>query len=465
MKINTNLKNIISLFSIDFISKLISFAAVSYIARVLGAENFGLINIAIAVLGYAMIFGSSGLNIIGTKRIAEKIKNYEAFTGNILLTKLFISLVVYVIAAVIGYIFISDEQSITLLLVYNLFLFPSAMLMEWFFQGHQKMDIISFGRIAGMLAYLLFVISFVQDSGDTVLTGIGWFIGGLVNTLFLFYLFRRNKYSLKFNIKNFNLLPLVKESFSLGIASLIAQFVVAFPIIYLGFFSTAIDAGIFSAAFRIIAFLLVIDRVFNVIFFPKIIKCFNETPERLEEIFNIVLRIISVMSLSLSILIILASDLMTTAIFGDKFTGAAFILQLLTGYFSLSIISSAFTYTLISMNKENDYTTALFWSMIIFLIIIFSFTGIMISAISLVVFQFITLVLMYLKLVKVIRIHFLRSVLLPLVITVMLVALIAYLKIDLIIMFPLAVIVGVPLLMMAGGININDFRFLKRIFT
>jgi O-antigen/teichoic acid export membrane protein len=296
------------------------------------------------------------------------------------------------------------------------------------------------------------------------MTAFGWVAGGIINVIFLFYFFLKNKFTIKFSFRNFDFINLVKESFSLSAASLIAQFVVSFPIIYLGSYYSAGDAGIFSAAFRIITFILVIDRVFNIIFFPKIIKYYNETPEKLQEIFNTVLKIISILVISLAVLIIIAGDLITVLVFGEKFADASLSLKILSGFFAFSTISSVFTYTLIGINREIEYTKALFWSMIIFLVIIYVLDGVTQSAISLVVFQFAALLIMAVKMSQLIKINLFKYFFLPAAAASIILFGLLSIEVNFYLKTAIAIIIGLPVIALSGGINSNDFKFLKRIF-
>ncbi|MGE5811242.1 MAG: oligosaccharide flippase family protein, partial [Ignavibacteria bacterium] len=232
MKLNINLKNTISLFSFEFIARLLGFLAVTYLARVLGKSSFGIINIGLAVLSYTMIFGSSGLNLLGTRKILSKSED-DGIAEEILSARIFLSIIIYLITAVLIAFLINSQELISVILVYNLFLFPSAFLLEWFFQGHQRMDLIALGRITGMAAYLLLILLLVKTSADTVMAGIAWTGGGIVNSVLLIYYFKKINHKLGVNLKNFRSFYLIKESFFLGTATAITSFVLMFPVLYL----------------------------------------------------------------------------------------------------------------------------------------------------------------------------------------------------------------------------------------
>ncbi len=188
MKINKNSLNIIYLFSLEFFVRLIGFTATTYLARVLGTSGFGLINLGLAILGYALLFGNSGLTLLGTRKIASKSGNPGELVTNILSARFLLSIIILIVSVLIVHFFITSQETENIVLIYLFYLIPFAFLLEWYFQGLQKMGVITIGRIIGMSAYLVFLIIFVKSEKDTLLTAAGWIIGGAVNS-FILWLF------------------------------------------------------------------------------------------------------------------------------------------------------------------------------------------------------------------------------------------------------------------------------------
>jgi O-antigen/teichoic acid export membrane protein len=418
MKLSRNIKNIISVFSIELLARFVAFLSVAYLARILGTLNFGIINIGLAVLSYAMIVANGGLTLFGTKKIASETGSAAKLTGDIFLSRILFSLIIFIISAVVVYSFVISKELVEVIIAYLFFLFPSAVMLEWFFQGVQRMDAIVFGKVAGSLVYFLFLLLFVTHKDDTVLTAIGWTIGGIVNSVFLLLIFFRKKFSIKFDFKNFNFNRIVGESLPLGAAAIIAQFVVMFPVIYLGFVSDVSESGIFSAAYKLIILLLALDRVFNALFFPKIVRyiSLNPDPVELEKNLNTALKFISFFGLSISLLAVISADYLILVIFGGSFAESSVVFRVLLGNFFLTLLNSVFTYTLIAMNKEKIYTISLLAGTIVFIFTIPVLTAALGSsgpAVSLVMFEFICSVLMCYRLKSSSHINIARNIILP----------------------------------------------------
>ena len=418
MKINKNSLNIIYLFSLEFFVRLIGFAATTYLARVLGTSGFGLINLGLAILGYALLFGNSGLTLLGTRKIASNSENTDELVTNILSARFFLSIIILILSVLVVYIFMTSQETENIVLIYLLYLMPFAFLLEWFFQGLQKMGVITVGRIIGMSAYLAFLIIFVKSEKDTLLTAAGWIIGGAVNSFVLLLFLKKTGYKAKIKLKNFNFIPVVRESISLSLASIIAGLAVSFPIIYLGLVTTNSNIGIYSAAFKIIVLFLTFDRVFNALFFPKIINYIHNYSEKLEDIFSSILKIIVAFSLSVGLIEIIGGKFIIISVFGKSFVDSILIFQLLTGYFTFTLINSVFSFTLIGMNKENIYTAGLTIGAIVFLlfsVILYNHYSVSGVAFSLGLFEITTLIYMSTKLKKFIKIKLFRNLFIPVI--------------------------------------------------
>ncbi len=462
-----NLKNIASLFFNEFISRFIGFIAVTYLARVLGTNGFGIINIGLAVLSYLMVFATSGLTLLGTKKIISGADDPGLFAGNILLARFTLSVIVLLVFITSVFLFMQPGEIFNVILIYSFFLLPSALLMEWFFHGHQKMDIIAAGRTFGMIAYLLALMLLVKSPHDTLLTGAAWVLGGIINVLYLFLIFKKKNYSLKYSFNPSFFSRLIKESFSLSVASIITQSVIQFPVIYLGIVSSNSAAGVYSAAYKIIILILVVDRVFSALFFPKIVKYIHNRTENLDVTFNKILKIISGLGLSVLIIFLVLAEIVVETIFGIEFKEAVLIFMILLGSFYFTLLNSIFTYTLIAMNREKVYVFALTCGAVVFfagIILLTNFFGVAGTAVSYVLFESTSFIVMGAILKKNISINIFRIVALPVSFTIIL-KFTLFTFISLPFQTIIAICAGIPVIFYLAGIGVEEFRFVKRIFA
>ncbi|MFZ0454504.1 MAG: polysaccharide biosynthesis C-terminal domain-containing protein, partial [Ignavibacteriaceae bacterium] len=251
------------------------------------------------------------------------------------------------------------------------------------------------------------------------------------------------------------------------LASIIAGLAVSFPVIYLGIVTTNTNIGIYSAAFKIIILFLTFDRVFNALFFPKIINCISNYPEKLEEIFNSILKIVVAFSLTIGLIEIVGGKFIITLVFGKLFIDSVIIFQLLTGYFTFTLINSVFSFTIIGMNKENIYTIALSIGAVIFVassIVLYDYLSVPGVALALVFFENSVLLYMAIKLKQHIKIKILRNLFTPIAGTyIIILPVLLFIKISLLIKLFIILIICFPLILILTGFSAEEIKFIKRV--
>jgi O-antigen/teichoic acid export membrane protein len=239
-----------------------------------------------------------------------------------------------------------------------------------------------------------------------------------------------------------------------------------FPAIYLGIVAGTSDVGIYSAAFRLISLFLIFDRVFSAVFFPKIVNAISQMPERLDEIFNRTLKIISLLALIVSIPMIIAGEIMIGIIFGAQFSGSVLIFQMLTGFFAFTLINSVLSYTLIAVNKEGIYILALTISVLTFLAAVvllnaeYMTVGI---AAALIIYEVVQTIIMVIKFSETSSVAFWRSIVLPAFVSLLVILALVNLDFHIALKLIIAVFAGIPLVAFAGGFKLEDIKYIKRL--
>ena len=449
----------------DLTLKFIGFLATAYLARVLGKSGFGTISIGVSVMNYAFVLSDCGMTVLGTRKIAAGLKP-EKISGPIIYGKFILSIVIFLLTAFITLILTGLSENTYVILAYTLFLFPAAFTVDWFFVGKQKMDTVAYVRITGTAIYLLLVILFVRNQSGTVFTGVAWTLGSIAIALLYFYFYKRNNHSVHFSrIKKS--LKIIKESFPLGMASYLSQFIVAFPVIYIAYIAGNSKAGIFSAAFKMIGLFLIFDRVFATLFLPKITGVISNTKSSLEEIFGTVLKIVVTFTLIISMILYLFSDFIILKVFGSDYSESILIFKILLVYFSFTIIDSVFANTLIGMNKEKGYTLSLLIAVSAVLICTFALTPFWHEyaiIISFILLDIISLFYMIIFIRKDIKIGVLRSILFPVVITLLFLLLLIFFPMPIYFQLLIVIILLIPVLIAVTDFRKNEIDFIRRIF-
>ena len=272
-------KNTLSLLFGGIISQLLAFIATIYLARILGPTDFGKINFALAIVLYFSLFSNWGLSIYGTRGVAREQYMARYYVGDILFLRTVFSVLSFSALLLLAFSLNKPIDIKFLVIIYGLGIFPSSLFLDWLFQGVQKMKNIAFARILNSLVYLCLILFFIKSSSQLLF--IPWFyvIGSLFASLILFLIF-----IYKFGMPKWKFDPsswkrIIRKAFPMGLSLIMIQIYYNMDIVMLGFMKGESEVGFYSAAYKIILFILMIGGAYHDSVFPVISSFFKESLE------------------------------------------------------------------------------------------------------------------------------------------------------------------------------------------
>ncbi len=361
----------------DVVGRGLSFATSIYLARTLGAEFYGLITVAISILGYATWVSDLGLNHIGARE-AAKIPSKRIFhLIEIFRTKLFLGLMVLILSAIIISFMDMDTTKKQVILGYLFSIIPYMALLEWFYSGKQEFGKIALSKTVNGLMYFLLVFIFIRSVDDVALVPILYTAGVSVAALTLGTFAIRDK---PFTLPSRNIQlyqDLLKSASILGLGQFFAQIVTLLPPILLGIFLTLEDAGMYGAAFRIVILAMMIDRVFVSLLLPNLASLWTINPESARQAVNIVLKLVVAGGALIAMITAISAEQIIATLFGDEYLGSVIFLQVLSVMIAATFMNSLFSFGLIATNKDKKYfmATSLGGTLSIVLMVFFAFLG------------------------------------------------------------------------------------------
>ncbi|MDH4210603.1 MAG: flippase [candidate division WOR-3 bacterium] len=409
-------RNFLAVFFSDGITRIIGFAATVYIARLLAVEGFGLINFGLAFISYALLFANPGLTVIGAREVAKDASD-RRYIEEILGLRLFLAAVIFIIFFA-GTFLISDESMTKqVILLYSVTLFPFAVLLEFVFQGREEMAYIGVSRILQYAVYLIGLLIFVKSTRDILFVPFSFVLGYAASALFLFVIYVRKYRSFRFRFSFSQWRVILTASIPVGLAIIFNQVTISLPPIVLGLFKTNYDVGIFSAAYKVVFTLLIIERVFYYVFFPVLSRQYAENPEKLKSNFSFLTRFLFALTIPLSLGGLMLAPGIIHIIFGQAFHDASNVLRVLLLYFMIVPINTIYGYGLIAIDREKQFfriitITAVISAVLIFLLgLKFGFYG---AALALLISESLSIFLMHRALKRVVPFESIRYALKPL---------------------------------------------------
>jgi len=387
-------RNFISILGSDIARRILGMLTIAYLARTIGVENFGLINIGFAVLSYSMIISSLGLSTFGIREVAQG--KTENLINKVLSVKLIISFLVYIIVALVALILL-DKILARIILIFCLSVFTNAVLLDWYFQGKERMEIVGSARLLSVLVYISTILIFVHTPADIIWVAFASFTGDFVATItyWIFYKIRFGKERFQFVLKGWT--SLVKSSIPLGFGIIVATLSTNFPTFVLGIVMTNYDVGIYSAANKLVFFLLMLDRAIATVLLPAASRLHSFSPDEFKSTLSTAMKWIIISALPICVGGTVLSDKIISIIFGSQYIEAVKVFQILIWYFLATMIHTIYTSGLIAVGKEKFYSKIMGFSGIIYAVSIIFMTiyfGIIGAAIAMVISETATMLLM-----------------------------------------------------------------------
>jgi len=268
-----------------------------YLINTLGKEAFGS-----SVANYFINFVSFGFDLYGARKISENHNNLShksTIISTIFFTKLILELLSIITFIIIVLNFPVLRENIIVCSFCFLVTFSNILFPTWYFQGVQRMRIVSYIQLITKLLSLPFIFIMVKSSNDVEIFSIIMALSSLLGAVLGFlYLIKIEK--IKIEPVSFDMIrKYIKESsyfFYTNIANTSKTEVIK---IYIGIKYSMGDLAIFDLAHRIVGILLAVLSNVNGAFFPKIVNKFNVKLLKKIIVFEVFLGILGILGVVL----------------------------------------------------------------------------------------------------------------------------------------------------------------------
>jgi O-antigen/teichoic acid export membrane protein len=248
-------KNFLSLFLSNVIGQVFILLAFVHIASVFGPEGFGKFAFAQVVGLYFLYLADFGLQTLGTRSVAQERGDIAGQVRDISLLRILLALGSFVLLVVLALSVRKSSDVQTLIIIFGLALFPSALLLEWVFQGIEQMEFVGLGRVLKGIVFAGLVFLFVRGNEHLNYAAAFYVAGIVMATLVLLIVYIKKFGVFLGKINGSGLKKILIAAVPLAAGSFITQINYNFGTIALGFFLTDEVVGLFSAPYKIVLFI------------------------------------------------------------------------------------------------------------------------------------------------------------------------------------------------------------------
>lgn len=191
--------NFLSLSVLQGLNMVLPLITLPYLVRVLGVENFGLMNFSLAVIMCFNILISFGFELSATRQIAENCNDVQTVSKifcSVMVIKLCLTLVSVIILFILALSYSAVGDSAALYFVTFGVVVGNAMFPSWFFQGMESMKYVTYVHFVFKVLLTALIFYFVTSEADILyvpaLNSMASILSGLVAMGILFRMYKIN---------------------------------------------------------------------------------------------------------------------------------------------------------------------------------------------------------------------------------------------------------------------------------
>ncbi len=357
-------KNFLSLASSEVVRKVLGFLSVAYLARRLTLADFGLVSLGFTVLSYTINISSAGLNLFGIRQIAKGAD--ESFVDRLLSLRLVLAAIVFVLTALLTALFVGDPVAVKIIIAFNCSIFAYAFMLEWIYQGKEAMNTVSFGKSITAAVYLLLLLVLVRSDNDILWVALAAVAGDFVTMLFYVLKYRQEGNVLRTVVDIPAWRQMAREALPLGLGTILGQISINLAPLVLAILMTNVEVGLYSAASKLVVFLLLFDRVLGVLLLPASARLQASSPEQLSVRLGEAMKWILIMALPICVGGMLVSNDIVRLVFGVNFAVAGDLFKILIWFLCFTMIHTVFTSGLVAVAPSKVYGRVMTASAVIY---------------------------------------------------------------------------------------------------
>lgn len=288
-KKNKVLFNFFSLGIVQVITSLLQLIIIPYVIAKIGVDGFGIVAVAQVVMFYLSAFTEYGFSQTATREISI-YRNDRLLISEIFFRVVFSKIVLCALSFIILLaLFVSVpvfRQHSFLYITGFVFVIGQAVLINWFFTGMEKMQVMALTTLIARLIFVVLVFLFIKVKEDSVLylffLGSGNFVIGLVS---IFLVIRR--YKLQFIRPTINdIKGEFRKGWEITATNLSNNICLYANIFILRVFTNDLITGYYSVAERIFLTLRQMLSVFSQTVYPQVCLVVSKGKEKVISYFR-----------------------------------------------------------------------------------------------------------------------------------------------------------------------------------
>jgi len=336
----------------EIISRLLGFFTSLYLARTLGTAGFGQFSVALVVVSYGLLAVGPGFDVPGARAIAERPASAHMVLACVLRTRVPVALLAYLLIVVL--VTTTAGTALTILVeIQGLAVVIGAWSLQFVFQGLERFGAISRNRMLGAALTTLLTLILVHTSADvrwaagSSSAAAALAVGALWPVLKSAGLEKEQGGAILHPGEIFTAWAPITVSY------LMIQIYYNSDTIFLQWFRTSEEVGIYSAAYRPILLLMAIPGLAASALLPALAG--EKNSERRSRFVQTSARLLTWLGIGLCGAGFLSSDTLLSWLFGPAYEPGGPAMKVLFVAAGLAFVNVAVANPLLAWGKHRQY--------------------------------------------------------------------------------------------------------------
>ncbi|MBL7086577.1 MAG: flippase [Candidatus Cloacimonetes bacterium] len=369
----TVISNTFSLIILQGSNYIIPLILFPYLVHVLGIEYFGVLSFASATVALLRGIVDYGFKLSGTQQISvnrNDLQKVSEIFSSIFVVKIILTILVFAVLLLL-ILFINKVSSHFEVFLYTFLLVIGDVLFSaWFFQGMEKMKLITYFNIVYKTLYLVSVFLFVRQPSDYVLVPLFYGIGAVFMGIVAF-IFLKNKFNISIKLPKYSdIIYQFKNSRHVFLSQITVHLYTSFNTFVLGLMVSPQAVGYYAIAFKIYGAIRGLLVPVNQALFPYISRKFVQSKLYFYRIIKKISIVYSIVLAILAIILFFFSNEIVTLISGEQISESVTVLKILS-IAILFAVGGFYSSLLVLKLKSHDLFKVTFYTMIVNIVLIY----------------------------------------------------------------------------------------------
>lgn len=345
------IKNFISLAGAEAFSKLVTFAAFAYLARALGANTFGYLEFAGAVLMCASLIVDQGFSPYGAREIARSPEQTGRLVTDIVTARFLLAASGYLLIVLFALKLNQGAVMFRLILIYGLSIWVMPLLLQWVFQGHDRMHLVAIAQMIRQSIFALIVFLFVRGPEQILMVAWAEVAGVTGAAIFCVAIYRR-LFRASFGVRPTVSARLFREGVPIGMSQMFWVVRMFGGTLILGVIASGQTVGLFAGAQRILVALHAFIWLYYFNLLPSMSRMWQRFDKSFDRLIERSLHGVAWASLGAGLVWILGGRAAMRIVYGPEFAVAGSALAVLAVVGVLAFINGHYRFGLIAAGHQ-----------------------------------------------------------------------------------------------------------------